>query len=288
MLLLALPPHMEIRTLKNCTLAQITVAFNEAFRDYLIRLQLTEEGMQTKMKGEGIVPELSIGAFESGELVGLILHAVAEMDGVQTAYNAGTGVVPAHRGKGLTKAMYRYAIPLLRQNGIRQHLLEVIEGNYTARKIYEAVGFLPVRNLSAFRSTEAISSSAPVVIESIDTLPAEATFLSMLPAWQNSSASINRDLENHHLIGAFDNDSLVGFAAYVPSAGRVKQCAVLPSHRRKKIGTALFQHMQQNSANGSLLLTNIDDNYIEGVSFLHALKFERLLRLCEMKMMSDE
>jgi len=283
MTLLALPPHMEIRTLSNCTLAEITAAFNEAFRDYLIRLQLTEEGMQTKMKSEGIVPELSIGAFEKGQLVGLILHAVDEVDGVQTVYNAGTGVIPGHRGKGLTAAMYRYAIPLLMQNGIQQHVLEVIEGNHTAKKIYEAVGFQPVRNLSAFRSTKVISSSAPVVIKSINTLPVDASFLSMVPAWQNSSASINRDLQSHQLIGAFDNDNLVGFAAYLPSAGRVKQCAVLPSHRRKKIGTALFQHLQQNSATESLLLTNVDDGYAEGTAFLQALKFERILGLHEMR-----
>lgn len=279
---------MEIRTLSNCTLAELTATFNEAFGDYIIRLQLTEESMQTKMKGEGIVRELSVGAFENGQLVGLILHAVGEVDGVQTAYNAGTGVVPAHRGKRLTTAMYRYAIPLLLQKGIRQHLLEVIDGNHTAKKIYEAVGFRTVRNLSVFRSTEAISVSAPVVVKSINTLPVNASFQSMLPAWQNSSASINRDPESHQLIGTFDNGHLVGFAAYVPSAGRVKQCAVCPSHRRKKIGTALFQHMQQNSTTKSLLLTNIDDGYAEGTAFLQALKFERLLGLQEMNMMRNE
>ncbi|HET7898308.1 MAG TPA: GNAT family N-acetyltransferase, partial [Flavisolibacter sp.] len=246
---------MEIRTLAHTSISDITNTFNEAFSDYIIPLQFTEDGMRTKLKGEGVVPAFSIGAFDGDKLVGLILHGVDEINGIKTVYNAGTGVIPSYRGRGLTTAMYRFAIPLLRNAGIYHHVLEVIESNGTAKKIYDAVGFQTVRTLAAFRSTAPIAEAPDVSFRELDSLPSEAAFASMEPAWQNSTASINRDTESHQLIGAFYHNQLVGYAAYSPSAGRVKQCAVLPSFRRQKIATALFCHMLQNSRTGNLVLT---------------------------------
>lgn len=275
---------MEFRTLETASLPQITAAFNEAFSDYFIKLQFTNDGMAAKMKGEGIQQRYSVGAFDGDQLVGFILHGYDVVDGVKTIYNAGTGVIPAYRGKGLTTALYRYSIPLLKQEGIRAHLLEVIDNNHTAKKIYDAIGFETVRKLGAFRCTEPVQKTAPHDIREITNLPVADAFVSMKPAWQNSTASINRDRESHSLVGAFDKDVLVGYAAYVPPTGRIKQFAVLPSHRGKRIGTALFQHMLQHSGNQQLLITNVDEAYQPVIHFLTALGFQKILGLYEMRM----
>lgn len=275
---------MEIRTLNDCTLAEITAAFNAAFTGYFIPLQFTETGMQTKMKGEGILPECSIGAFDVNKLVAFILHAVDVVDNTRTVYNAGTGVVPGYRGRGITAALYQYAIPLLQQRGINQHVLEVIVENQRARKIYEAVGFQTVRRLAAFRRTTVVDSPSTLVVQPISRVPDDPAFFSMKPSWQNTTASIHRDPESHRLIGAFTNEKLVGFGAFVPATGRVKQLAVLPCCRRQKVGTALLQLMQQQSQTRHLLLTNVDEDNNEARLFLQALQFERILGLYEMKM----
>ena len=65
---------MEIRTLETASLLQITSTFNEAFGDYFIKLQFTEEGMAAKIKTEGIVLNHSIGAFAGEKPVGLVLQ----------------------------------------------------------------------------------------------------------------------------------------------------------------------------------------------------------------------
>ena len=236
---------MEIRTLEQAPLSQITTAFNEAFSDYFIPLQFTNEGMATKMKGEGIEKSYSIGAFDGGRLVGFILHGFDTVGGVPTVYNAGTGVLPAYRGRGLTAALYRYCIPFLEAEGIRQHLLEVIDNNHHAKKIYETVGFQTVRKLAAFKCTSSVIADRSFDIRPLASLPpADPAFVSVQPAWQNSTASIHRDKESHQLLGVFREGELVGYAAYVPAAGRIKQCAVHTTYRRHKIGTALFHHMQ--------------------------------------------
>ena len=276
---------MQIRTLEQTPLSQITAAFNASFSDYFIPLQFSEEGMAVKMKGEGIDKKYSAGAFDGDRLVGFILHGYDSVDGMPTVYNAGTGVMPGYRGRGLTAALYRYSIPLLRRQGIRHHLLEVIDNNDYAKKIYDAVGFQTVRKLAAFKCTSPINAEQSFDIRQLTYLPTtDSAFVSMLPAWQNSTASIHRDKESHQLLGVFQEGELVGYAAYVPAAGRIKQCAVHKTYRRHKIGTALFHHMQQNSPTGSLLVTNVEEAYEPGTAFLHSLGFEKILGLYEMKM----
>lgn len=274
---------MELRTLANTPLAQITAAFNEAFSDYFIPLRFTEEGMASKIKSEGIVPAFSVGAFDCGQLVGFILHGYDVIDGVKTLYNAGTGVIPAGRGAGLTTAMYRYCIPLLKEQGIYTHLLEVIDNNFTAKKIYDAIGFETVRKLSAFRSAVPIGSAPFFAIRPVADLPGTGAFISMQPAWQNATAAINRDREGHGLLGAFKEETLVGYAAYVPESGRVKQAGVLPAFRRQGVGKALFRYMQQHSS-AQLVVTNVDDHYEPAARFLEALGFQKILGLYEMRM----
>ena len=274
---------MELRTLSQTPLPQITAAFNQAFRDYFIPLQFTDEGMAAKMKGEGIKKEYSIGAFDGDQLVGFILHGYDEVAGVNTVYNAGTGVLPLFRGKGLTKAMYAYGIPLLKNKGVHTHLLEVIDNNHAAKKVYDAIGFQTVRKLGAYRCTQPLKTVAPIVdLKKMYNLPADTAFIAVAPSWQNSSASVNRDLENHELLGAFRDSELLGYATYVAATGRVKQCAVQASYRRQKIGTTLLQYIQQST--GNLLFTNVDEAYEPGIQFLQSLGFERILGLYEMKM----
>ena len=132
---------MEIKTLEQTSLALITAAFNEAFENYFIPLRFTEEGMKAKFRSEGIKPRYSLGAFDNGKLVGFILHGYDEVNGVKTVYNGGTGVLSSHRGRGITAALYQYAVPLLAQQGIYSHLLEVIDNNYPAIRVYEKQGF---------------------------------------------------------------------------------------------------------------------------------------------------
>jgi ribosomal protein S18 acetylase RimI-like enzyme len=279
---------MEFRTLANILVPDIINAFNEAFSDYFIKLQLNKETMASKIKSEHILLNYSVGAFENEQLVGFILHGYDIMDGIKTIYNAGTGVLPAFRGQGITASLYRYCIPLLKREGISSHILEVIDNNYPAIKIYEQSGFKKIRTLSAFKCSNVIAVHKPFEIQQMEDIDEETrSFFSMTPAWQNSLASIKRDIQGHKILGVFENSQLIAYAAYVPATGRVRQCAVHPFYRRKGIGTALFHYMMQDSTTGELLVTNFDDAYKPGICFLQSLGFKKLLGLYEMKLMVE-
>jgi GNAT superfamily N-acetyltransferase len=261
---------MDFRTLEHLSLSEITEAFNHAFSDYIIPLRLTEEAMADKMKIENILPELSAGAFYNGKLAGFILHAFDLINGVKTVYNAGTGVIPSHRGKAITNAIYDFIIPKLQSQGIHEHVLE---------------GFNTQRQLGVFKKTGRIQEPVSVTIKEIeltDTLfPA---FSSCEPSWQNNTASILRNNNGHQLIAAYDKEVALGYAVYVPSAGRVKQLAVNPAHRRKGIGTALVSYMIQHNQKDALVFTNIDMDYLPGISFFENLGFEKPITQFEMKL----
>jgi ribosomal protein S18 acetylase RimI-like enzyme len=279
---------MNIRTLEQTPLAEITGTFNEAFSDYFIALQFTEAGMAAKIKSEGILPRYSVGAFEEGRMVGYILHGYDIVNGVKTIYNAGTGVIPAYRNKGITTTMYRYIIPLLMEQGIHHHVLEVIDNNYPAMKVYEKIGFRNVRSLVAFKSGSTIQADKIGDIKRLDEIPGEVRlFNDMESSWQNSLESVERDKEGHVLAGIYEGEKLLGFAAFVAATGRVKQYTVHPQHRRKGIGRALFQYMQQASGPGQLVVTNVDEDYKPAIAFLQALGFQRFLRLHEMRMVVE-
>ena len=276
---------MEIKTLENTPVAVIASTFNEAFSDYFIRLQFTEESMAAKMKSEGILLRYSVGAFEGGQLVGFILNGYDMLNGVKTIYNAGTGVIPSYRGKRITTLLYEYAIHMLEREGVYSHLLEVIDNNHPAMHVYEEIGFKKGRKLLAFKNDSSIQGIASFQFKQLNDIPPEAiVFSNMEAAWQNSLASVERAKTGHQLLGAFDNEKLVGFAAYVPTTGRVKQLAVHPHHRRKGVGTTLLQFIQQNTGATQLVITNVDENYEPAIMFLRALGFQVFLSLYEMKL----
>ena len=276
---------MELRTLEHCTLAQITEAFNHAFSDYVVPLKLSEEAMAEKIKTENILPVLSAGAFDNGQIVGFILHGYDLVDGVPTVYNAGTGVIPSHRGKAITQSIYQFILPLLQEKQIHHHVLEVISTNTPAIRVYEKLGFRTQRELGVFKKTDFLEIQNDIVIK--DTELDESllkAFNSCEPSWQNSTASILRNPDGHKIIGAFDGDKIIGCAVYAQSTGRVKQLAVHPQHRGKKIGSALVSYMMQHKQGEALVFTNIDLGYKPAIAFLQSLGFQQLLMQFEMKM----
>ena len=272
----------NIKTLEGCTIAEITECFNESFREYFIPLQLTEGSMQEKIQAESIRLEYSAGAFAEGKLVGFILHGSDIINGIHTVYNAGTGVIPAWRGKGITAALYQFCFNLFEKENIHAHVLEVIEENTGAIKIYEQAGFTTVRNLIVYKGEPAIKNTDGIQFRDIDELPANEDFSSMQPAWQNANASIERCRERHQITGAFINDELLGYAVFIPATGRLNQLAVHRDHRRKGIGKKMLSYIAAACQGKPLTITHIDESYKPAISFLENNGFNRILALREM------
>ncbi len=141
---------MIITNLTSTDLGDITNTFNAAFSDYIIQFIATEEYLQNRWEAAGVNFELSFGAFIDNKLVGFIIHGIDIWDGLKTAFNVGTGVIPEHRGKKIVKKLYNHALPVLKSHGIKQCRLEVIQNNEKALRAYKSIGFKEKRELLCF------------------------------------------------------------------------------------------------------------------------------------------
>lgn len=277
---------ITFNTLEDQNLAELTTVFNLAFSDYMIKFQLSEQAMTLKLKSENISLAYSAGAFENGKLVGFILNGLDTIGGKQLVYNGGTGVVPDQRGQRLPQKMYEFISPLLKNAGYTHHLLEVIEGNEKAIRSYEKTGFQILRKCGCFKGIVTGEPAAGILVAPItdpDWTILES-FRDIEPTWQNSTPTVCRAMEQYILAGAYIGSELTGYAVMDPVNGRIKQFAVQPEYRRKGVGTALFQYMNQKSQTGSINFINYNETDTGAWIFFEKLGLERFISIFEMGM----
>ena len=154
---------MNVKNLGHTPLADIIACFLEAFDGYFVELPKEPSYYEKRWKNAKVWFELSFGMFDEDRLVGFILNGIDHRMGEYIAYNAGTGIIPAYRGKRIVKAIYDEALPELRKNGITLCTLEVIKENIAAIKAYESCGFSIAKSYLCFNGE--LHSSAPSDIQ---------------------------------------------------------------------------------------------------------------------------
>ena len=65
------------------------------------------------------------------------MNALGEWQGKPTAYDAGTGVIPAYRRQGIAEELFTFMVPHLKEASVEQYLLEVLTGNERAVALYQ-------------------------------------------------------------------------------------------------------------------------------------------------------
>ena len=142
---------MKIKPLDATPVEEVISCFLKAFEGYFVKLPEETEYWKSRFLNARVDWSLSFGAFEQENLVGFIINGVDQHLNQLTAYNTGTGVLPAYRGKAVVDQIYKYAIPLLKERGVEKCLLEVICENKKAIQVYERIGFKIKRELRSYR-----------------------------------------------------------------------------------------------------------------------------------------
>lgn len=262
--------------------------FLESFSDYLVPFQLSEQQFRNHIRLNAVDLNRSIGCFDDGELVGLSLNGFGNWNNVPTVYDAGTGVIPSHRKRGISESMFRTMLPIFQNEGYKQCLLEVISTNVPALKLYEKLGFERTRDLYLMQCSELNAHRG--YADGIEYRDIDSPNMSLMcsfgdgkPSWQNSTEAIERSILMKHVVGAFDGDECVGYIAFSAGVGRVAQIAVRPEFRRRGIGTQLLVRMSAETRPGyDLQVINIDAGITDAVEFFRSLGFEAVLTQHEM------
>lgn len=266
---------MDIKSLGKTDFDTVFKAFVQAFSDY--EIQLDKMQLQTMLIRRGCDPELSFAAFDGDVMVAFTLNGIGNFNGIYTAYDTGTGTLKDYRGKGLATQIFEYSIPFLKENGIKQYLLEVLQHNTKAVSVYSKLGFNTTREFNYFRqknediknetSTPYFLSIIPINIDQYDCIPA---FWDFAPSWQNSFESIRRASKDFISLGAFIEEKLVGYCIFEPTSGDITQLAVERQHRRKGIASSLLQEMTNQNKHDSIKVVNTDISCSSITAFLES------------------
>lgn len=142
---------MEFHPLTETTLESLVHCLNASFAGYFVPMPTDVEFWRTRFENARVNWGHSWGAFEDGNLVGFVVNAIDHKNGVLTAYNSGTGVLPEYRRQRLVDQLYGFGLEALSEFGVEQCTLEVIDKNVRALKVYERIGFEITTRLHCYK-----------------------------------------------------------------------------------------------------------------------------------------
>ncbi|MBX2906706.1 MAG: GNAT family N-acetyltransferase [Taibaiella sp.] len=277
-----------IHSLEKISFDELFATHIEAFKDY--PFQWGYDAFRHLLRRRSYVQELSFGAFYDNKLVSFTLNGIGNYHGIDTAYDTGTGTIEQHRGKGLASAIFQYAVPFLKEAGIKQYLLEVLEDNTTAYSVYSKQGFSSSRTFDCFRCSspewtipQRIAPNG-IVLKDIDlSYRSQMEGMNDFPlSWQNSFESLSNMPESFQYVGAFYENDLVGYGIVEPTTGDVPLLAVAPTKRRKGIGSLLLKKLQERNMSDIVKVVNIDSTQTAAREFVTASGIPHIVSQYEM------
>ncbi|MCE9666808.1 GNAT family N-acetyltransferase [Myxococcus stipitatus] len=173
---------MDLVPASESSFLSLSALFARSFEGYFVNVPDAPHLFDARVRSEHISLTESRVARIDGEPVGLVLMARRG----RVSRVAGMGIIPSKRGQGLGAAMLQPLLEEARARGDSQMVLEVIEQNAPAVKLYERLGFRRVRRLVGFVGTPTPEDGA------LEEVPVSAC-VGLLPEglpWQLAPATI--------------------------------------------------------------------------------------------------
>jgi len=284
--------NFRFRTFKKDDIPVMRKVFNKAFEDYIIPIQLNESAFNRKIiQKTNIIFKFSIGSYFNRQLVGFLFQTINQYQHKKTAYNGGTGVLPAYRGNELTSQMYHYIIPKLINEGVENCVLEVISNNKSAIRSYEKIGF----KKSKFYHCLKLDAESNYIKNA--TRKNFRTELTQKPAWEtyekfcdyetsflDNFNMLQKNIINETIIEAYDGDLLIGYVVYNQKMGRVSNIGVKKNYRGKGVGTFLIKQMHVNCRKKPIYILNVNERSYNLLNFFLRLGFKNDIDQFELKL----
>lgn len=282
----------EYRTLEGVGIEVIHKAFIEAFSDYQVKIDMPLWKLRQTLNRRGFMPEKSMGAFKDGELAGFILNGCRNWNNKPTVYDAGTGVIPEYRKQGLTTNLFGKVLELLRNEGVEQYLLEVIQQNTAAFELYRKKGFNITRELNCYKLDKNLFQAKKTTsIEHVEGFDkAEWDYLKGFwdfePSWQNSIDSVCAIPEDFAYSVARLDNVIIGYGIIDKVTGDIPQLAVDRNYRHRGIAASLVADLIENTEADRIAVLNVERNsescnvFLSDAGFLHYVdQYEMVMEL---------
>ncbi len=296
-------PRLDFLT--DVPFERIAAAFNQAFADYYLRMGArAETWLRNRMTKNAVDPDCSVGVFAGDELVGFSLTGIDAWEGETAAFDAATGIVPDYRGRGLAGRMFDFAVPRLRERGVRRFLLEVLQVNEPAIAAYRKTGFTVTRSFDCFELKPepgngfaspgmpvpgAPAAAPPVVPVPKSRLDELVDEMDWMPSWENSPASIRRIPDEVVGFGVEGDGRLDGIILYYPLLHWIVSLVVRRERRRQGIASRLLAHLIAHLPDESAQLkaVNVTHDASDMIALLEQARFRLFVSQYEMEMRLD-
>ena len=129
------------------SIPEIAALFTRGFEGYFVPVQMTDAGLQTMIRRDGVDLAESRVLFKDDQPIGVALIARRGW----TSRLAAMGIVTEARNGGVGTWAMKQLIEEARVRDEKEMLLEVIEQNTAGVKLYQKVGFKTVRRLVGYK-----------------------------------------------------------------------------------------------------------------------------------------
>jgi ribosomal protein S18 acetylase RimI-like enzyme len=280
---------MIYRFLSEEDFPKLLQAFNLAFSDYFVQLKFTEDQLRHLFVERSVDIRRSLGVFANDEMIAFTVNGFGLWNGLETVYDAGTGVIPSFRRQHIAEKMFEFMIPFFREQGIKQYLLEVISENEKAMNLYQKLGFKIIRKVLLVRAGDGLKAKlAPSANLKIVRLKEPnwselQQFWDGKPTWQSSFSAIEATFSNKVILGAFWDHKCVGYIAFSWNRAVILQFAVEKQHRQKGIGSALLIEVKKFIVEDKKIsVMNLDNSLESAMKFFQNKGFNEEVSQFEM------
>ena len=259
---------MTVKNLADTDFSTIIDCFHQAFENYFVPFPKENEFWKTRWQLAKVDFSLSYGMFENNLLIGFIINAVDYRNKKRIAFNTGTGVLPAYRGKRIVKSIYKYAIKDLVQHGITACALEVITENTIAIKAYKSIGFNIVKKYKCFSGKIQLKSNTKVTLHEINFSEFDALHI---PNQEHYSWDHHKNVlknGNYTYFKIINNHIFESFFVINPTNGYIAQFDTLTN--KEEAWKRLFTGINQIAK--TVKINNIDErltNKIKNVALIN-------------------
>ena len=263
----------HFKALDKTGMEQLAQCLNLAFSDYEQPIHFTPESLRYYLTASNVNLSLSFGAFYDNKMVGAILNSSGIYNGQPVAFDAGTGVIPDHRGKKVFSKLFAYTVERLHDNKISKYYLEVLQGNHHAVSIYMKNGFAIQREYSvlvARGNMDGTESQIPV-IPYTDFKPFDVRF-SVEPSYEHTSYTMSQNPELYEVL-YLDNQA---YCIYAKRNGEIIQMHYNELDALKEVMSAL------SGKYPSAMAKNVDYNYPDVIQMLIDIGFVEITKQYEL------
>lgn len=281
-----------IASLSQTSMEKIHEAFVDAFSDYEVRMDMPLAKLQEMMITRSCSLDDSLGYFGNGKLLGFLLVGKRIMDGRIVLYDVATGVVKGHQGEGIGDALVNGIVEAARTGNADRFILEVLENNEAAQKLYTKYGFKIVRKLNCYEyacdqkadNKRADNQNGQATADHETCLPADldiAGYCTFNPSWQNACTSFMNMRANHYLHLQKSGEVLAGYGIVHRKTGSILQLGLHPEHRSTEVLEKIVARLCQHTESPVLKYLNVEENSLIE-SYLLDLGFRNAINQFEM------